>query len=130
MAIQLALSTRQDISPQSYPERALSTIEDVKDEKEERLKKQENDGTGGEIAPLEEAQDMADLEEPGDMVYGVPEARAPKLLQEPHLPHPKEVAEHNVTHCPYRSWCNIYASKPQGEKTLTRKEPETWPEMT
>ena len=79
----------------------------MKDETKERLEKQVTNGEGGELAPLEEAQDMADLEEPGDMVYGVPEARAPKLLQEPHLPHPKEVAEHNVTHCPYRSWCNI-----------------------
>ena len=107
MAIQLASTIRQDVSPQSCHERALSTIRDEKDETDERLEKQEENGKGGELAPLEEAQDMADLEEPGDMVYGVPEARAPKLLQEPHLPHPKEVAEHNVTHCPYRSWCNI-----------------------
>ena len=65
----------------------------------------------GMVAPLNEAQDLNIEEnveaedEQGEMVYGVPEARVPKLLKDPQLPHPSEVAEHNVTHCPYRSWC-------------------------
>ena len=79
----------------------------MKDETEEKTGRGVEDKESGTIAPLEEAQEMADPEEAGDTVYGVPEARSPKLLPEPHLPHPREVAEHNVTHCPYRSWCNI-----------------------
>ena len=35
------------------------------------------------------------------------EVRAPKTLWDPLLPTPLEVAEHNLTHRPYRRWCKI-----------------------
>jgi len=35
------------------------------------------------------------------------EVRVPKTLYDPMLPSPKEVAEHNITHCPPRRWCKI-----------------------
>ena len=33
------------------------------------------------------------------------EAIQPKLLRDPGDPSPQEIAEHNVTHMPYRAWC-------------------------
>ncbi len=35
------------------------------------------------------------------------EMRAPKTLWDPLLPSPSEVAQHNVTHRPYRRWCKV-----------------------
>ena len=46
-------------------------------------------------------------EDEEEIIHGVPEARVPNTLPEPHLPSAKEVAEHNLTHLPYRSWCPI-----------------------
>ena len=40
-------------------------------------------------------------------IHGTPEARVPLTLPEPHLLHSHEIAEHNRTHCPPRSWCPI-----------------------
>ena len=40
-------------------------------------------------------------------IYGTPEARVPPTLPDPQLPSPQEIAEHNRTHCPTRSWCPI-----------------------
>ena len=61
------------------------------------------------IAPLEEVQDIElENEEPdSEWVYGLPEARDPKTLPEPYLPTVRERAQHNLTHAPYRSWCDI-----------------------
>ena len=36
---------------------------------------------------------------------GVEEARAPNVLRDPGAPTEKEIAEHSVTHLPYRAWC-------------------------
>jgi hypothetical protein len=33
------------------------------------------------------------------------EARAPKVLESPFQPTAQEVAEHNLTHLPFRNWC-------------------------
>ena len=73
-------------------------------------KKIENEDENVGIAPLEDAQEMEydEAEEQGELVYGAPEARNPAVLAEPHLPTPKEREEHNITHCPYRSWCSVY----------------------
>ena len=64
------------------------------------------------IAPLEDQQEELDEDmvwnatwEPE--IYGQPEARAPQGIREPFLPHPREVAIHNRSHNPYRSWCPI-----------------------
>ena len=35
------------------------------------------------------------------------EARAPKTLWDPLLPAPEVVAQHNITHRPYRRWCKV-----------------------
>ena len=35
------------------------------------------------------------------------EGVAPKTLFNPLLPSAREVADHNLTHCPYRRWCTI-----------------------
>ena len=55
---------------------------------------------------------MAAIEDDGkanddEEIYGQPEARVPATLTNPHLPHASEVAVHNRTHVPYRSWCRI-----------------------
>ena len=33
------------------------------------------------------------------------EADQPKKVRSPGSPSPQEVDDHNLTHCPYRSWC-------------------------
>ena len=38
------------------------------------------------------------------------EAHGAKIRPSPTLPSPKEVAEHDATHCPYRSWCPVCVS--------------------
>ena len=43
--------------------------------------------------------------EEDELIHGVVEARVPSTLRAPCLPSAKEVADHNVTHVPYRSWC-------------------------
>ena len=35
------------------------------------------------------------------------EARVPRTAFDPLLPSAKEVAEHNITHLPYRRWCKV-----------------------
>ena len=35
------------------------------------------------------------------------EGCAPKTLFNPLLPSAREVADHNLTHCPYRRWCKV-----------------------
>ena len=69
-----------------------------------------------QLAPVQ-SQDMdesmekaAGAEEPDEEepeIYGTPEARVPPTLPDPHLPRPREIADHNRTHCPPRSWCPI-----------------------
>jgi len=68
---------------------------------------------------------MEGLEEQGETVYGIPEARSPAVLPAPHLPHPAEVEQHNVTHCPYRSWCRVCveaAGREDAHRAGTRDE--------
>ena len=96
------------------------------DEKTMMKDKENNKGkTAGLVAPLDAAQDMEGLEEQGEMVYGIPEARNPAVLPAPHLPHPAEVEQHNVTHCPYRSWCRVCveaAGREDAHRAGTRDE--------
>ena len=49
------------------------------------------------------AQDEGGFEEQTDEEEE--EAAQPKLLRDPGDPSPQEIAEHNVTHMPYRAWC-------------------------
>ena len=50
-----------------------------------------------------------EIEEDEDKVMNEPcmEARVPRTAFDPLLPSAEEVAEHNVTHVPYRRWCKI-----------------------
>ena len=95
------------LSPSNHPElNGCDRPQDVEEKADgEELQKEQ-----GLVAPLEEAQEMMDHhdDEPGDLVYGAPEARIPKTLTDPQLPHPTEVAQHIVNgHNPYRSWCPV-----------------------
>ena len=56
-----------------------------------------------------DAVEAAILEEEGadEWLCEPCEERVPKTLFDPLLPTAKEVATHNITHCPYRSWCKI-----------------------
>ena len=37
---------------------------------------------------------------------GVEEAEVPRMMKAPGTPSQKEVEEHELTHCPFRSWCD------------------------
>ena len=69
----------------------------------------DNGNVEGFVAPLEEVCEEIDAENPVHEtdVVGMPEARCPPTLAEPHLPTPKEREVHCRTHVPYRSWCSI-----------------------
>ena len=54
--------------------------------------------------PVLEKQHDEDTEE---TIHGTAEGRVPNTLATPSLPSAKEVAEHNLTHIPYRNWCPI-----------------------
>ena len=49
------------------------------------------------------------------------EAHAVKIRPSPTLPSPKEVAEHDATHCPYRSWCPVCVSASGHEAPHNRR---------
>ena len=49
------------------------------------------------------------------------EAHAMKIRPSPTLPSPKEVAEHDATHCPYRSWCPVCVSASGHEAPHNRR---------
>ena len=48
-------------------------------------------------------QDDVDVDEHDD--YDVDEGQDAKRLFEPQLPSPDEIARHNLSHLPFRSWC-------------------------
>ena len=51
------------------------------------------------------------------------EARQPEVLRDPGAPTQKEIEEHNVTHLPFRSWCqHCVSGKAQDRPHRTRKE--------
>ena len=52
---------------------------------------------------LNNEQEAATMPEPGDQE--TQEARAAKAQPAPYTPSPEEIANHNMTHIPYRSWC-------------------------
>ena len=49
------------------------------------------------------------------------EAHSVKMRPSPTLPSPKEVAEHDATHCPYRSWCPVCVSASGHEAPHNRR---------
>ena len=54
--------------------------------------------------PVLEKQHDEDTEE---TLHGTAEGRVPNTLATPSLQSANEVAEHNLTHIPYRNWCPI-----------------------
>ena len=46
-----------------------------------------------------------ELEVAGHAGQGEEEAQVPLAVKAPRLPGTKEIEEHNLTHCPFRSWC-------------------------
>jgi hypothetical protein len=56
---------------------------------------------------MEKAAGAEEPDEEEPEIYGTPEARVPPTLPDPHLPHPRGIADHNRTHCPPRSGCPI-----------------------
>ena len=112
-----------DIRPAAYDNNGCAAEED--ETKMVEVKENAKGKSAGLVAPLNAAQDMEGLEEQGETVYGVPEARSPAVLPAPHLPHPTEVEQHNVTHCPYRSWCRVCveaAGREDAHRAGTRDE--------
>ena len=51
--------------------------------------------TGGTLAALDEEGEEEEIEE----------GAKPKMIMLPTMPSAREVEEHNMTHCPYRAWC-------------------------
>ena len=51
-----------------------------------------------------EIPESSDVEDPVEPVVGE-EVRHNRLAHHPWRPTKKEIAEHNVTHCPSKSWC-------------------------
>ena len=48
-------------------------------------------GSGDEHNPEEAGEDLG--------------TEKPRVIRSPHAPSRQEVIEHNITHCPFRSWC-------------------------
>ena len=97
-----------DVSPLTVPEHSTIVSRDGGDADKEHHEDPKNNNSPEKevmLVPLEAQMDAADQEEEGEEIYGIPEAVVPKELPDPQLPHPSEVATHNITHNPYRSWC-------------------------
>ena len=60
-------------------------------------------------------------EENQEEVTGNYEARVPRTYTTPELPSAKEVAEHNLSHDPYRSWCPVCVEA-QGKEDSHRRD--------
>ena len=71
------------------------------------------------LAAVEPSSDEGEVEDAEEPCH---EARAPKTLFNPLLPTAREVAEHNITHCPYRSWCDICVRTRGREDAHRRQE--------
>ena len=61
---------------------------------------------------LSEAQEQA----------GSPEAHEAKIKPSPEKPTQDEVARHDATHCPYRSWCEVCVAASAREDPHPRKD--------
>ena len=59
---------------------------------------QEDRGEDVSLRKLEEPEE-AEVEEEAV------EAQAPRAARAPHVPSQQEIDEHDLTHCPYRAWC-------------------------
>ena len=59
---------------------------------------QENRGEDVSLRKPEEPEE-AEVEEEAV------EAQAPRAARAPHVPSQREIDEHDLTHCPYRAWC-------------------------
>ena len=61
----------------------------------------------GEMASRVQSQNVQDeTEMVGHENIEESEGQAHRTARAPHTPSPKEVDEHELTHCPYRSWCD------------------------
>ena len=77
-------------------------------------------GNRPQLAPVQ-SQSIDETAEDEPEIYGTPEARVPPTLPDPQLLHPHEIAEHNRTHCPPRSWCPICTAA-AGRETAHRSK--------
>jgi len=88
---------------------AKDADEKIEGKEKERVEKQGEAGKDKEthirVAAVEDNGEANAEDE--EEVYGQPEARAPGTLNNPILPSAAEIAIHDRTHIPYRSWCRI-----------------------
>ena len=69
-------------------------------------------------------------EDPDEIIHGAAEGRVPNTLPTPSLPSAKEVAEHNLTHVPYRNWCPVCVAAAGREDAHRRGAMDEEGEMT
>ena len=61
------------------------------------------EGSNGDGAESQEVQDeMVEASREGQADA---ETQAPRAAKAPHTPSQREIDDHNLTHCPYRAWC-------------------------
>ena len=59
---------------------------------------------GIEIEPG--ARDQVSADGPADQAEDEVEVQAPRAVRAPYVPSAKEVEAHELTHCPFRQWCD------------------------
>ncbi len=85
-------------------QRESDDIDNFSDEDEHKdSKNQDEDGKDGRDDGDDKMRDSGDEDE-RDKEAGY-EARKPRVVANPTTPSRQEKEEHEVTHCPYRSWC-------------------------
>ena len=72
----------------------------------EKMQEDENEGTSSAV------KGPVSIQEPEPL--GEDEAQAPRGARAPRRPGAKEVEDHNITHCPPRSWCDSLRTWPIG----------------
>ena len=61
------------------------------------------EGSNGDGAESQDVQDeMVEASREGQADA---ETQAPRAAKAPHTPSQREIDDHNLTHCPYRAWC-------------------------
>ena len=78
---------------------------------------QERQGMDCEVAPVEADMDPGQEEAAGETAL---EGVVPKIAVDPGMPTPAERAAHDVTHIPYRSWCE-HCNRGRGKRRQHRR---------
>ncbi len=74
--------------------------------------------------PIEEGE-AENADEGKYMCEPCGEAEGLKAVRAPKMPTPKEVEDHELTHCPYRSWCeHCVRGQAKDDQHRTVKGPE------